>query len=724
MKVLRLLGYSVRRDVTINGCQIDIYARYRTGVITMRLMVECKDYAGTKTVGVGEVKEFAGVVSTVHGTAIDKGLLITTHGFTREAREFAEAACIQTVCFRELATQLVPFDDYLDQVISEFERLDVSQYYIALSASETEEYDVEDETHFQRPLGDTVNRILVENDSNKLALLGNFGTGKSTFCRKYAYDLAKKCKTDTTTRIPIIVSLNDYESKLDIQQLVTNTLQFRYGVRIDLTLCQQLQRLGKFIILFDGFDEMATRVDPDVVRDNLREIDKISRIEENKFILTCRTHYFRDRVHAEILTDFDILYIPEWGKRELAEYLQIRFGSEWEKYLNKIHGTHNLAELAQTPLFMEMLAETLPRLGEKVRRSALYQTYTNTWIRDQSKRRGARLGTREREKFVKELSLKMFFDGKSTCHYSEFTTMIHNQFKTINAAQIDYLDNDVRTCTFMARNKDGHYFFRHKSFMEFFVAQSLARDILNGEPNYLSKSIITLEVRGFLVDILIDNPPSEILKKWLQKDKDKILRENCLALSIGLKLDLGDTKLNKGDDDIIDEEVYSHFLQGDTGAFEQLFGKLQPSLIAYLKKQKIGDSLSAEDIATDVWIKIWQYRDRIDQRSDLRPYIFRVAKQILVDSYRREHSQRRGGHLIPTVLEDVPEESVNKPENSIMLKESINRLSSREKQVITGLYIEQRTFSELAEELDLSLETVRSISYRAKERLREYLRNQ
>lgn len=44
LTVLRLLGYRIQRNVTVNGCQIDIFGEYRTGVIPLRLMVECKDY--------------------------------------------------------------------------------------------------------------------------------------------------------------------------------------------------------------------------------------------------------------------------------------------------------------------------------------------------------------------------------------------------------------------------------------------------------------------------------------------------------------------------------------------------------------------------------------------------------------------------------------------------------------------------------------------------------
>ncbi|UCG57269.1 MAG: restriction endonuclease, partial [Phycisphaerales bacterium] len=240
LKVLRLLGYSVELNVTVGGCQIDIFASYQTGVISLRLMVECKDYAVGRNVGVTELKEFAGVLQAARGRAVDKGLMITTQGFTREAKEFGAAAGIELVRFADLATRLVQFDDYVDRVICEFESLPASRYYIELSASETEDYDIEDESQFERPLTDVVSRLLLREGRKKVALLGNFGTGKSTFCRKYAYDLAKRFRSDATSRIPVLVNLSDYESKLDIQELVTNTLQFNYGVRIDLTLCQEL----------------------------------------------------------------------------------------------------------------------------------------------------------------------------------------------------------------------------------------------------------------------------------------------------------------------------------------------------------------------------------------------------------------------------------------------------------------------------------------------------
>src|SRR5258705_169349 len=83
--------------------------------------------------------------------------------------------------------------------------------------------------------------------------------------------------------ISIVIRLKDYDSKTFIHELILNTLQNRYGVNISQPIFYELQRLRKFIFLFDGFDEMDARANPETISANLRELDKISDIKENKF---------------------------------------------------------------------------------------------------------------------------------------------------------------------------------------------------------------------------------------------------------------------------------------------------------------------------------------------------------------------------------------------------------------------------------------------------------
>ena len=738
MKVLRLLGFTVERNVTILACQIDLFAQLKTGIIRHRIMVECKDYEPSNIVGIEDVKAFSGTVAAARGRAVDKGLLVTRSGFSRHAKEFAESAGIELATFSDLQNQLIDFDAYLDKLIADYDGSPVSKYFIELPFSESEDFDLGDTQIIHRPLDEAVNRILFENGNSTLALLGNFGTGKSTWCKKYARDLAIKCKAQRTTRIPVLVSLSDYDSNIDIQQLITNTLQYGYGLRIDTAICQELQRLGRFLFLFDGFDEMATRIDPDVIRENLREINKVARINANVFVLTCRTHFFRDRVQAEILADFDTLYIPEWGETELEEYLQKRFQGEWQQQLERIHGTHNLAELAQTPLFLEMITETLPKLGDRVRRSELYEKYTQDWISEQSRRRGARLLSDDRRTFITDLATRLYRDNKLSCHYTEFPSLIKTRFKIEDAAQLDYLQSDVQSCTFVTRASGGNYEFRHKSFMEFFVAKAVAEQMKIRRQDLLSIKILPPEIRQFMAELLEDVPPVELLRDWLASAQNE-LKDNILALMVDLRIRLSpEAVINAVENE--NERTLLEFLQGDTKAFANVFAEHSPFLQAYLGRLGARPEV-AQDIVSEVFLRLLEGRQRLSSLKDVRNYLATTAKYRWFEYERRQHRKVEMATLAKNsgssydgdadFLETIPDEHLPPDEryaaeeerNSIreQVAKAISLLTGHHKVIVERVMLNGESLSDVARDLGVTMTKAYMLKSAAVKLLRKIL---
>lgn len=472
---------------------------------------------------------------------------------------------------------------------------------------------------------------------------------------------------------------------------------------------------------------MASRVDIDIIRENLRDINKISEIKENKFILTCRTHFFRDQVQTEVLTDFDILYIPEWGEGELKEYLQKRFGNSWEHHLERISGTHNLPELAQTPLFLEMIVETLPQLGDEVKRIELYQAYTDKWIKDQSRRKGARLLAEQRSQFVKELAMKLYLEGKLSCHHTEFVPLLRKRFEIDDAAQMDYLRSDVQTCTFLTRDGQGNYGFRHKSFMEFFVAQTLTGEVREGNPEHLSAKLLPIEVRGFLIDHLSIDPPAHLLKEWLRTTAEEILRDNVLSLLPRLKINISDTQLYSETDKNSEAQIGALFLQGSTEAFSHLYTSYKKSLENYVRRFRI-PAYAVEDIVIDTFLKAWQMKERLDNVANIRFYLQRVAYRESMDYIR--HNKLEGNafsidELTPESIDELPIVTKEDPETFVAvqeLKEALKSLPARERQILL-LMAEGTSSSEIGRALGLTSSQVRKIRMRAFERLKKHLKS-
>jgi RNA polymerase sigma factor (sigma-70 family) len=726
VKTLEVLGYTVQHNVLINNCQIDLVAKKKTGVITQHLMVECKDY-GKDNVSVDDIKIFHGALTAARNKGIMfQGLFVTAHGFTAQARGFAESVGIECTTYEELSTQLVDFDHYIDRVIEEFTDLPASGCYVALSGTESEDYGERPDAIFYRPIENHINKSLETLGLSKLALLGNFGTGKSTFCRKYAHDLAQQYKENRTGRIPVIISLKDYDSKIFIHELILNILQNRYGVPITKSIFYVLQRQGKFIFLFDGFDEMDTRASHETISANLRELDKISDIKENKFILTCRTHFFRNKVHVEILENFGMLYIPEWGETELKEFLQKKFADKWETYLERISGTHNLPELAQTPLFLEMIAETLPSLGDHVKRLELYKKYTDKWIKNQTKRKGAVLSEDERRIFVKELALKLYNENRLSCHYRELPNILKmyleriasencNRFALEDTAQIDCLMNDVQTCTFLVRNANGDYTFKHTSFMEFFVAQALSEELMQGNVSSLEHTIIPVTIRGFLVDFLQDNSPVEVLVNASKTHDGEILKDNVGMLTSLLKIVVA----ADGATETEEQKLSKAFVRGDTWAFDEVY-KQHYSLLMNICMSYTGEDVAAsEDIVSEVFMQFFLKRSYIETIMDLKKLLYIRARNKCYDYQTAKKRRQIDFTDIRLSINDT--EDFDRKQDSITLSQAILLLPENHK-LVMQLNIDGFTESEIAVKLGLSLKEVLIIHRKAIEKLKQLMK--
>jgi len=82
--------------------------------------------------------------------------------------------------------------------------------------------------------------------------------------------------------------------------------------------------------------------------------------------------------------------------------------------------------------------------------------------------------------FLTELAHELYTSGRENIHYSEIPSLLKLQVRTNDLdgpGAIDQWDYDLRTQTLLHRDAAGNYEFAHKSFVEYFVALKVARDI-------------------------------------------------------------------------------------------------------------------------------------------------------------------------------------------------------------------------------------------------------
>src|SRR5262249_26711130 len=141
--------------------------------------------------------------------------------------------------------------------------------------------------HLANWLGDPRSRLLT--------ILGDLGTGKTTLARFLAYQMAQQFQSDPVRHpAPILIPLKEVRKEVSLEGIVINHFSRRGLPGLHYPRFEYLMRNGKVILLFDAFDEMADRVRWETTQSNFRDLRRAAEMK-GKVILTCRTHYFKDR---------------------------------------------------------------------------------------------------------------------------------------------------------------------------------------------------------------------------------------------------------------------------------------------------------------------------------------------------------------------------------------------------------------------------------------------
>lgn len=155
--------------------------------------------------------------------------------------------------------------------------------------------------------------------------------------------------------------------------------------------------------------------------------------------------------------------------------------------------------------------------------------------------------------------------------------------------------------------------------------------------------------------------------------------------------------------------------KGKESAWKALFAQNHKILCKYAY-QFLGDSFLAEEIVDDVFMNVWKARDTIDIKVSLRSYLMRAVRNGCLDFYRRS-STIHELHLpaYPEGEADYPQLSnddypfgrliENEMEGEI--EKAIDSLPDNCRKVFIMSRFENKKYKEIAENLDISINTVK-----------------
>jgi RNA polymerase sigma-70 factor (ECF subfamily) len=150
----------------------------------------------------------------------------------------------------------------------------------------------------------------------------------------------------------------------------------------------------------------------------------------------------------------------------------------------------------------------------------------------------------------------------------------------------------------------------------------------------------------------------------------------------------------------------------DREAFTALFRHFAPLLKGFLMKgSNVGHEL-AEELAQEAMIKVWRRADSFNRKkSSASTWIYTIARNCRIDWARREVRRQKDIHaddLYEPGDENPSQVSLAQMRNKRTVRESLEALPQEQVEVISKIYFEGKTHSEVSEELSLPLGTVKS----------------
>jgi RNA polymerase sigma factor (sigma-70 family) len=182
----------------------------------------------------------------------------------------------------------------------------------------------------------------------------------------------------------------------------------------------------------------------------------------------------------------------------------------------------------------------------------------------------------------------------------------------------------------------------------------------------------------------------------------------------------------------VDEKLLIQALQkGDQVAFSQLIDLYQDKVYSCAIGM-LQHAEDAEDVAQEVFIEVYRAIPNFKGESALGTWIYRITVNKVLEFQRKKQRKKRFGFLIPifggeeeqTVqVSDFhhPGIALEQQELSSVLFKAINELPERQKTAFLLHKLEQQSYQEICEIMELSLSSVESILFRAKKNLQNLL---
>lgn len=167
--------------------------------------------------------------------------------------------------------------------------------------------------------------------------------------------------------------------------------------------------------------------------------------------------------------------------------------------------------------------------------------------------------------------------------------------------------------------------------------------------------------------------------------------------------------------------LFKKIKKGDRESFKLLFHHFYPKLVIYAQNYTHNKQKS-EDLVQDVFLQIWECAPQLDLHTSLRSYLFAMTRNRCIDYLRslRVYDAHQTLEKLPDIRierEQAFNETQKNDHKKVMVL--VDSLPEKMREIFRLKYIEDYTYAQIADSLDISLNTVKTQLKRAKSKLRD-----
>ena len=414
-------------------------------------------------------------------------------------------------------------------------------------------------TKADRDLAENLVSRLRKDEGGFTLVLGDFGAGKTFTLREVARRLAA-----FPDLIPLYIELRTLDKAHTVEGLVSSHLANHRHRQIDLDAFQNLLRAGRIVLLFDGFDELVTRVTYDRAADHLRRLMAAAE-GKAKIVVASRTQHFKSG--QQVLTALGeqvgrgparrMMTIEPFDTDQIRSYLTRHYddATRAQDRIDAMRKINDLTALSANPRMLGFIAALddaqlkAAAIAPVLSGASLYEQVLDHWLAYEVERTsgvsGAPPGLTRDQLWhsVTVLALRLWESGQTHLNLDELGEIGRSLAQLADfRLSPEQTVHAVGAGSLLVRSEEDQFGFIHASVMEWLLAKRIAEDWASGtaEPTLLLGQPLPDTVLEFLCDLAGAGSALDWVNRVLADPQaGSARRTNAVHLSSRLKVGTG-----------------------------------------------------------------------------------------------------------------------------------------------------------------------------------------